>query len=82
MPQGVLFLIFAPMQKVIAHIPITEKDLKSNLEIYKREGRRFWLRNEYIDFHIDLYDYALYTMVERYNMGDIINLPLEEDEGN
>lgn len=63
------------MKKPTYHLELPPKEeLYKNLEIYKREGRRFYLRNQWIDFHIDLYDKQLYEMVEKYSVGDVIDL--------
>lgn len=64
------------MKKPTYHLELPPKEeLYKNLEIYKREGRRFYLRNQWLDFHIDLYDKQLYEMVEKYSVGDVIDLP-------
>ncbi len=66
------------MEKVIAAFDPNEA--KKNLVYYKRDEkeidgfrRRFWFKNEYIDFHVDLYEKHLYDFLENYNIGDVID---------
>jgi len=60
------------MEKVAYNLDL--KGIYKNLKIYKRSGRTFYFRNKHVNFHIDLHDKQLFEMVEKYNVGDFINL--------
>ncbi|TXD47353.1 hypothetical protein [Polaribacter sp. IC073] len=63
------------MPKPIYHLNLPPKEeLYKNLEIYKREGRTFYFRNQWLDFNLDLHEKHLFEMVDKYNVGDLVDL--------
>jgi hypothetical protein len=63
------------MEKEIFRLNIPSKEeLYKNLEVYKRTENTFYLRNEWVNFHIELTGKELFDFVDHYNVGDFINL--------
>ncbi len=56
----------------IIQIPTGEEIFRLPFEYFKREGRRFYFRNEHLTFDVELFDKDLYDFVDQYNLGDWI----------
>ncbi len=54
------------------HIPSREQIAKTPFEYYKIEGKRFFFRNQYLTFDVELFDKDLYDFVDNYDLGDWI----------
>lgn len=57
-------------------VPSSEQIKKMPFHYYKREGRTFYFKNEYLDFHTDLHNKELYDFVDNYDIGDYVTFEM------